>query len=164
MSEELAERIDDTDLRILELLQKDGRMSVSAISKEVGKGISTVHARIGSLRKRGIIDQFTAVLNPAKLGRPTLALILITIRYRVPGSRKVISQREFCGEIAQHPFVQEVHVLSGEFDVLLKVRAKDVQEMNNFIVDSLREMPAVERTLTMFAMDTYLDTLMLRKL
>ena len=116
------------------------------------------------LRTRGIIDQFTAVLNPAKLGRPTLALILITIRYRVPGSRKVISQREFCEEIAQHPLVQEVHVLSGEFDVLLNVRAKDVQEMNNFIVDSLREMPAVDRTLTMFAMDTYLDTLMLRNL
>lgn len=164
MSEKFSERIDNTDIKILELLQRDGRMSVSAISKEVGKGISTIHARIGSLQKRGIIDQFTAVLNPTKLGRPTLALILITIRYRVPGSRKVISQREFCEEIAQHPLVQEVHVLSGEFDVLLKVRAKDVQQMNDFIVDSLREMPAVDRTLTMFAMDTYLDTLMLRSL
>jgi Lrp/AsnC family leucine-responsive transcriptional regulator len=164
MSEEIAEKLDKTDIQLLELLQQDGRMSVSALSKEVGKGISTVHARIGNLRKRGIIEQFTTVLNPVKIGRPTLALILITIRYRVPGSRKVISQREFCEEIAQHPIVQEVHVLSGEFDVLLKVRTKDVQEMNNFIVDSLREMPAVERTLTMFAMDTYLDTLMLRNI
>jgi Lrp/AsnC family leucine-responsive transcriptional regulator len=164
MSEEIAEKIDETDVKILELLQQDGRMSVSDISKKVGKGISTVHARIGNLKRKGIIDQFTAVLNPAKLGRPTLALILITIRYRVPGSRKVISQREFCEEITQHPFVQEVHVLSGEFDVLLKVRARDVQEMNSFIVDSLREMPAVDRTLTMFAMDTYLDTLMLRNI
>ncbi|MFW9967060.1 MAG: Lrp/AsnC family transcriptional regulator [Candidatus Thorarchaeota archaeon] len=156
--------MDKTDKRILELLQEDGRLTVSAISKEVGKGISTVHARINSLRERGIIDKFTAILNPSSLGRPTLAVILVTIRYRVPGSRKVISQREFCEEIAQHPIVQEVHVLSGEFDVLLKVRTKDVQEMNNFIVDSLREMPAVEKTLTMFAMDTYLDTLMLRNL
>jgi DNA-binding Lrp family transcriptional regulator len=89
-------------------------------------------------------------------------MVLITVRYRVPGQRKVLSQREFCKEIAEHPFVQAVHVLSGEFDVLLKVRTRDVNQMNRFIVDFLRQMPAVDRTLTMFVMDTYLDSNQIR--
>ncbi|MFX1367625.1 MAG: Lrp/AsnC family transcriptional regulator [Promethearchaeota archaeon] len=162
MAEESSVKLDKTDIRILEILQRDGRMSLANIAKEVDKGVSTVHARMKRLRKEGIIHQYTAVLDPVKLGRPTMGIILVTVRYRVPGRKGVISQREFCEEIAQHPLVQEVHVLSGEFDVLLKVRTRDVQEMNSFIVDTLREMPAVERTLTMFAMDSYLDTMMLR--
>jgi DNA-binding Lrp family transcriptional regulator len=75
---------------------------------------------------------------------------------------KVLSQREFCQTIAQHHQVQGVHVLSGEYDVLLKVRAKNIDAMNRFIVDYLRELPEVDKTLTMFAMDSYLDTLELR--
>jgi len=164
MAEDSSAKLDKTDMRILEILQRDGRMSLANIAKEVDKGVSTIHARMKRLKDEGIIQQYTAVLDPVKLGRPTLGIILVTVRYRVPGRKGVISQREFCEEIAQHPLVQEVHVLSGEFDVLLKIRTKDVQEMNSFIVDTLREMPAVERTLTMFAMDTYLDTMMLRNI
>jgi DNA-binding Lrp family transcriptional regulator len=98
------------------------------------------------------------------MGRSVLAIILITIRYRIPGKEEVLSQREFCREIAHHPLVQDVHVLSGEFDVLLKVRARSINEMNKFIVDFLRKIPAVDKTLTMFTMDSYLETLELRNL
>ncbi|NHJ12933.1 MAG: Lrp/AsnC family transcriptional regulator [Candidatus Thorarchaeota archaeon] len=157
-------KIDDTDIQILRLLQRDGRMSLADIAKEIDKGVSTIHARMRRLKTEGVIKQYTAVVDPTKLGRTTLGIILVTVRYRAPGQRGVLSQREFCEEIAKHPLVQEVHVLSGEFDVLLKVRTKDVSEMNQFIVDFLREIPAVERTLTMFALDTYLDTLELRNL
>ncbi|MHA1936410.1 MAG: Lrp/AsnC ligand binding domain-containing protein [Candidatus Thorarchaeota archaeon] len=56
-----------------------------------------------------------------------------------------------------------VHVLSGEWDVILRVRAKNIDEMNQFLVDFLRPMPAVERTLTMFNMSTNLETLDIRR-
>ncbi len=156
--------LDKTDIMILELLQENAKLTVAQIAKKVGKGISTVHSRIQNLKELGIIQKYTAVLDPSKLGRTTVAFILITIRYRIPGRKTVLSQREFCQEIAQHPLVQEVHVLSGEYDVLLKTRTRDIDELNRFIVDFLRNIPAVERTLTMFAMDTYLDTLELRAL
>ncbi len=155
---------DDINFKILELLQEDCKLGVQKISESVGKGISTVHARIKSLEQNKIIKQYSAILDPVLLNRPTLALIFITIRYRVPGQPDLLSQKEFCREIAKHPFVQDVFVLSGQFDVFLKVRTKDVEEMNSFIVDFLRELPAVERTLTMFVMDTFLETLQLRKL
>lgn len=164
MTEKSSVSIDATDIQIMKELQKDGRATNSKISKRVDKGISTVHARVNRLREIGYIEKFTAVLDPKKMDRGTIAFILVTVTYRIPGGSKVISQREFCRDIAGHRLVQGVHVLSGEYDVLLKVRAKDIEEMNRFIVDFLRKKPAVDKTLTMFAMDTYLDTLELRGL
>ena len=155
---------DDINLKILELLQEDCKLGVQKISEVVGKGVSTVHARIKALEQSNIIKHYSAILDPVQLNRPTLALIFVTIRYRVPGEPDLLSQKEFCREIAKHPFVQDVFVLSGQYDVFLKVRTKDVEEMNRFIVDFLRELPAVERTLTMFVMDSFLETLQLRKL
>ncbi len=116
------------------------------------------------MEEEKIIKKYSAILDPVLLDRPTLALIFVTIRYRVPDRADLLSQKEFCQEIAKHPFVQEVFVLSGQYDVFLKVRTKDVEEMNRFIVDFLRELPAVERTLTMFVMDNYLETQELRSL
>ncbi len=164
MTEKSSAAVDATDIQIMKELQKDGRAKNAKIANKVGKGISTVHARINRLREMEYIRGFTALLDPKKLDRGTLAFILVTVTYRVPGGSKVISQREFCKDIAGHRLVQSVHVLSGEYDVLLKVRTKDIEEMNRFIVDFLRKKPAVDKTLTMFAMDTYLDTLELRGL
>ncbi len=156
--------LDETDLKILEVLQRDCKTRISDLSAKVGRGISSVHARVKSLEKNGVITAYRCIVDPARVNRSTLAFILVRVRYRAPGSDDVLSQREFCKSIAQHPLVQEVHVLSGEFDVLLKVRTRDVQEMNSFIVDFLREIPAVERTLTMFTMETFLETTELRGL
>ncbi|MFX1272684.1 MAG: Lrp/AsnC family transcriptional regulator, partial [Promethearchaeota archaeon] len=164
MSRQRQSPIDETDLKILEMLQEDCKLGVQKISQTVGKGISTVHARIKALEQRSIIKQYSAILDPLLLDRSTLALIFVTIRYRVPNQPDLLSQREFCEEISKHPYVQEVFVLSGQFDVFLKVRTRDVEEMNSFIVDFLRELPAVERTLTMFVMENFLETQELRKL
>ena len=162
MGDVTTKNLDDIDKKILKLLQEDCKRSISEISKTVDKGISTVHARIKALEQMGVIKQYTALIDHSLLGRSTLAFILVTVRYRTPGKNDTLSQREFCKEIAQHPFVQDVHVLSGEYDVLLKVRTRDVEELNRFIVDFLRNIPSVDRTLTMFAMESFLETLELR--
>lgn len=164
MPERNSVSLDETDLKILELLQEDCKRRIADIAKKVGRGISSVHARIKAMESNGVINAYRCVINPPTVNRATLAFILIRVRYRAPGTDEVLSQRELCKELAQHPYVQEVHVLSGEFDVLLKVRTRDVEEINAFIVDFLREIPAVERTHTMFTMDTYLETSELRDL
>jgi Lrp/AsnC family leucine-responsive transcriptional regulator len=156
--------IDETNKKLLHLLQKDSKQSIAKLSQVLGIGISAVHARMKSLKDDDVIRYYSAIVNPDKVNRGTLAFIFVTVRYRVPGRKGVLSQREFCEQIAVHPLVQGVHVLSGEYDVLLKVRAENIGEMNKFIVDFLRELPEVDKTLTMFAMDTYLDTLELRDL
>ncbi|RDE14276.1 MAG: hypothetical protein C4K49_07750 [Candidatus Thorarchaeota archaeon] len=152
---------DEIDLKILEMLQEDSKLGIQTIAERIGKGISTVHARVKSLEDRGFIKKWCAILNPELLDRSTLALIFVTIRYRVPGKDEILSQKQFCEEISKHPFVQEVFVLGGQYDVFLKVRTKDTAEMNRFITEFLRELPAVDRTLTMFVMDSYLESLAL---
>jgi DNA-binding Lrp family transcriptional regulator len=164
MTENISDGIDETNLELLRLLQIDSKMKISELAKEVGKGIATVHSRMKSLEQRGVIERYSAILKPEKVGRETLAFILVTVRYRVPGRKGVVSQRDFCKEIAIHPLVQGVYVVSGEYDVLLKIRARNIDEMNRFIVDFLRELPQVDKTHTMFAMDTYLDSPELRDL
>ncbi|MHA1964936.1 MAG: Lrp/AsnC family transcriptional regulator [Candidatus Thorarchaeota archaeon] len=156
--------LDEINKKLLHHLQKDGKQSISKLSDALGIGISAVHARMKTLKEAGVVTQYTAVVDPDKVNRGTLAFILVTVRYRAPGRKGVLSQREFCEQIAGHPLVQGVHVLSGEYDVLLKIRAESIGEMNKFIVDFLRELPEVDKTLTMFAMDSYLDTLELRDL
>ena len=164
MSETYSEKLDETDMELLRLLQIDSKMKISALAKEVDKGIATVHARMKRLKEKGVIERYAAILKPEKVGRETLAFILVTVRYRVPGRKGVVSQREFCKEIAVHPLIMGVYVVSGDYDVLLKVRARNIDEMNRFIVDFLRELPQVDKTHTMFAMDTYLDSPELRDL
>ncbi len=169
-SDDMAERIskmkelDDKNRKLLHLLQNDSKQSISKLSEALGIGISSVHARMKALKDTGVIKKYSAVVDPTKVDRETLAFILVTVRYRVPGKKDVLSQREFCQAIALHPLVQGVHVLSGEYDVLLKVRTKNIDAMNRFIVDYLRELPEVDKTLTMFAMESYYDSLDLREL
>ncbi|MFX1560120.1 MAG: Lrp/AsnC family transcriptional regulator, partial [Promethearchaeota archaeon] len=78
MSKSSHSTIDKTNLKILELLQEDAKLGVQKISESVGKGISTVHARIKTMEQSNIIKQYSASLDPVLLNRPTLALIFVT--------------------------------------------------------------------------------------
>lgn len=154
-----ASALDEIDLKILQLLQEDSKMGIQAIADRVEKGISTVHTRVKKLERMNIIKKYTAVLDPVALGWTTQALIFVTLRYRSPGKGVVISMEDFCKEIAEHPYVQSVYIVSGQHDVVLVVRAKDVNKLNDFIMVVLRESPAVERTLTMFVMSSFKESL-----
>ncbi|MFO7837078.1 MAG: Lrp/AsnC family transcriptional regulator [Candidatus Thorarchaeota archaeon] len=164
MTEKNSVKLDEKDITILSLLQEDSSRTIANIAEEVGLGISTTHNRKKALEEDGVIKGYHAELDGDKLGRSTVAFILTTVRYRVPGQPEVLSQRKFCDDIKQHHLVQEVHVISGEYDVLLKLRARDVEEVNDFVVDFLRQIPAVDRTLTMFVMEEFLSTLAIRGL
>ena len=164
MAKDRSTLIDDTDIKILMLLQEDAKMGVKKIAEQVGKGISTIHARIKSMEQKKIIVKYSAILDPKLLNRPIMAFIFISLSTKSSGKKGVLSQKEFCKKIAQHHYIQGVHLLSGEFDIILKVRAKSVDEMRAFIVDYLREMPSIERTQTTFVLENYLETLELKDL
>ena len=164
MAKDSSLQIDETDLKILKLLQEDAKMGVKKIAEQVGKGISTIHARIKSMEQKKIITKYSAILDPILLNRPILAFISISLSTKGAGKKGVLSQKKFCKEIAQHPYIQGVYLLSGEFDVILKVRTKSVDQMKSFIVDYLREMPTIERTQTTFVLENYHDTIDLKDL
>jgi DNA-binding Lrp family transcriptional regulator len=134
--------MDEKDRRILEELRQDAWRPVSAIARLLGLPRATVRERVQRMMKEGIIRRIAAVPNYAALGLGTLAFVLVSF---LPGTT---SQRALAEEIAKLPLVEEVHIISGEYDILLKVRASSLEDVGRLVVDRLRAMPGVGRTVT----------------
>ena len=84
---------------------------------------------------------------------------MVSFAYRQPEAGRLLSQRDAAKEIALFPEVQEVHVITGEWDLAVKVRAKDVESLGKFVVDRLRTIRGVDRTLTCMVLHTEKETL-----
>ncbi len=150
-------RLDEKDIKILEELQKNCRIPARELAKKLGSPITTVYARIKRLERLGVIKGYTAALNPFKLGFHTTAFILISYS---TNERK--SQRDVAREIAELPEVQEVHIVTGDWDILVKVKVRDVEELGKFVVDKLRSIEGVGKTLTSVVLSTEKETAALK--
>ncbi|KON31284.1 AsnC family transcriptional regulator [miscellaneous Crenarchaeota group-15 archaeon DG-45] len=152
-------QVDERDLEVLRLLQGDAKASAREIGRRVGSPITTVYSRVKRLEDSGVIKGYKAVLDAAKLGRPTTAFILASFAYRTPGLEEPLDQRRIAREVARLPEVQEVHIIAGDWDILIKVKARDVAAIGGFVVDKLRNIRGIERTLTCMVFDTAKETL-----
>ncbi|MCD6264243.1 Lrp/AsnC family transcriptional regulator [Candidatus Bathyarchaeota archaeon] len=150
--------LDEKDIQILRLLQEDCKRPVREISRRIGSPITTVYARIKRLEEQGVIKAYKAILDAEKLGRGTTAFILASFRYRMPGIEKTLSQRDIAREVAKFPEVQEVHIITGDWDILIKVKERDVNAIGRFVVDKLRTVRGIERTLTCMVFDSAKET------
>lgn len=135
--------MDQKDMRILNILLHDGRKPVVEIANELGIPRATVQERLRRMIKNGVIRRFVAVPDYSKLGKGVLAYVLVSFR-----SEEGLSQRELAEKIAKIPEVYEVSLISGEWDILLKVRAHSVEEIGSLVIDKLRKMKGIERTQT----------------
>jgi DNA-binding Lrp family transcriptional regulator len=149
--------LDKKDLEILRIIQKNSRISAKDIARSIESPITTVYAKIKRMENLGIIKEYKTMLDPKKLGRGATAFILVSISYEAHG--KKLSQREIAKKISEIPYVQEAHIVSGDWDILVKVRAKDVEEIGKLVIDKLRLIEGVEKTLTMVVFDTVKETL-----
>lgn len=141
-------KLGEKDLEILGMLQKDGKQSLKEMAKKAGIPITTVYDKIRKFEAEGVIKKYTAVLDGRKLGRPLTAFVFVSIKYHFPDEAKPLSQREIARKIAQIPNVQEVHIITGDWDLLLKVKGRDMEDISSFIVDKLRAIKGVDRTFT----------------
>ena len=109
--------------------------------------------------KEGIIKGYTSVVDGKHLGKGTTAFILVSFVSRLPGINHNLSQRDIAKKIAKFPEVQEVHIISGDWDILIKVKGKDTEEMGKFVVDKLRGIEGIDKTLTCMTFGTAKETL-----
>lgn len=144
--------LDSKDLQILRIIQDNCRLTAREISERTGSPVTTVFAKIKRLENLRVIKGYHAVLEAAKLNAGTTAFIFVSFAYK--GEEKVLSQRKVAKEIAGFSEVQEVHIISGEWDILIKVKARDVDSVGKFVVDRLRLVKGIERTLTCFVFET----------
>jgi Lrp/AsnC family leucine-responsive transcriptional regulator len=132
--------VDELDLRILAALEEDSSRPLRKLSEELGIPISTLHSRIKRLRAEGVIRGFRALVDPEKLGLSTLAFILISVS---EGDQRAIARR-----IASFRGVQEVHIVTGEFDIIVKARARNIRELSELVLSRIRGVEGVAKTLT----------------
>lgn len=151
-------KLNKKDLAILALIQRNCKLTAREIAKEVGSPISTVFAKIKRMEELGIIKEYRAILDSKKLDSGTTAFILASVSYRTKNNETLISQREIAEEIAKFPEVQEVHIITGDWDLLIKLKARNVDTIGNFVIDKLRLVKGIEKTLTCMAFETCKET------
>jgi len=151
-------KLDKKDVEILKFLQKDCKRSTKEIARKIHSPITTVYAKVKRMEDLGVIKHYKAVLDSKKLGKGTTAFIFVSFGYRIPGIEKPLDQREISKRISKFPEVLETHVITGDWDILIKVKAKDVDEVGKFVIDKLRKIEGVEKTLSCMVYGTEKET------
>jgi len=152
------ESLDKRDVEILKLLQKNCRMTAKEIAKKIGSPITTVYAKIKRMEELGVIKQYKAILDSKKLDKGAAAFILTSFVYRPGGREKALSQRDVAKQIAAFPEVQEVHIITGGWDILIKVKADHVDTLGKFVMDKLRIVEGIGNTLSCIVYETVKET------
>ena len=142
--------IDKDDLAILKELKRDSRQTTREIAKKIKSSAATVHRRLNNLVKDGYIKQFTIVPDWEKLGKTTLAYVLINVDYP-DVKKKRLSQNIIADRLIKHPCVFDAATVTGRKDLVLKVLVKDTEELNKFI-NFLRNCEGVQMTETLVAL------------
>ena len=149
--------VDKKDIQILRIIQRNSKLTTREIAKQLKIPVTTVFTRIKKLEQNGIIKGYRAILDEKKLGKSTTAFILASFTYRTP-NRELLSQRELAKEIAKFPEVQEVHIITGDWDLLIKIKAESVEAIGKFVIDKLRLVKGIEKTLTCVVFETEKET------
>jgi len=147
-------KMDQKDIQIIEILKSNARLTIKEIAKKVKLPITTVHNRIKKLELNSIIKNFTINLNYQELGKPLLALILVTVNYNVVTGHK-IDQAEIARKIKHLEGTEEVSIVTGDTDIILKVRMSSVDELNKYITEKLRNIEGIDKTKTMLVLNNF---------
>jgi Lrp/AsnC family leucine-responsive transcriptional regulator len=142
-------KLDAIDRRILEQLQREGRLTNLELAERVGLSPSPCLRRVRLLEEAGVIEGFAARLNRRKVG---LGLtIFIAMNLERHGDSETRTFREM---IAAMPEVVACYITSGEYDLMLQVVVEDLEEYREFSLNRLLKMPGVKDIRTSFAIDT----------
>jgi DNA-binding Lrp family transcriptional regulator len=137
--------LDDTDTRIVEALLADGRLSMRALAERLHISRAGAYTRVERLERSGVITGYRAVVDPRRFGRPLSAYVNLKVAQQ---SWKTLRSRVLA--IAD---VEHAALVSGEYDIVLLVRTRDVGTLRDLVLTRLQEMPEVLSTQTVLIFD-----------
>ncbi|MFQ3206960.1 MAG: Lrp/AsnC family leucine-responsive transcriptional regulator [Glaciecola sp.] len=140
--------IDRIDRKILTALQLDGKISNVVLAKSVGLSPSPCLERVKRLEQQGYITGYTATVDPAMLGAAMLVFVEITL-----SKTSVDIFAEFSAAVQNLDDIQECHLVSGNFDFLLKARVADMSSYRKLLGDILLRLPGVRESRTYVVME-----------
>ncbi len=150
----MAETLDRYDQQILEILQKQGRISNQELAEEIKLSPSPTLRRVKQLEENGLIDGYVALLNAKKLGLTLMAFIGISMDKHTPERFAALEST-----LAQYPEVLECHLITGQSaDYLLKVIVRDMDAYQQFLLQKLTRIDGVTGVHTSFVMKSPIKT------
>ena len=135
--------LDEFDLALLKALQNDGRLSNQALAQRVNLSTSPCWRRVKKLEEDGVIEGYTALLNAEKIGLHALAYIHVSLMDHAP---KTLDS--FASFVADNAEVLECSSVTGSYDYILKVIAKDTRALEKFLMENLLRLGIVRETNT----------------
>jgi Lrp/AsnC family leucine-responsive transcriptional regulator len=151
--QEIALEIDRIDLRILNVLQRDGRISNLKLAESVALSPTAVLARVQRLQRDGYILGYEALLNPLKLGAGMMVFVEVLLDRTTPNVFDA-----FKAAVHVYPEIMECHMVAGGFDYLLKTRMADMAAYRAFAGTVLWQLPGVRETRTYAVMEEVKNT------
>ncbi|MDG1661868.1 MAG: Lrp/AsnC ligand binding domain-containing protein [Pseudomonadales bacterium] len=145
------------DKRILTVLQRDGRITYSALAEKVGLTTTPCIERVRKLEREGYIQKYTAILNPEKLQ----AGLVVFVQINLDRNSKELFHA-FRDAVLALPEVQECHLVSGNFDYLVKARLADMSAYREFLEETLLNVPGVLSSTSIVVMEAVKETLSLK--
>lgn len=145
-------QLDRIDLAMMEALQRDGRMSNAALAEHVGLSQSACSRRLDALEKSGSIKGYHARLSNAALGHGMTAIVHISLSGQFEKSLS-----EFEAAVKRCPNVLSCHLMSGEYDYILRIAARDLQDYERIHKEWLTAMPHVTKINSSFALREVID-------
>ncbi len=156
--------LDDLDKKLLELLQKNARFKITELADLTSRPRTTVMSRLEKLEREGLIVGYKAILNLQKLGYNVLAFVLVSARRIAPvsgrSSQELLIEKILrdTDENPELPWVEEAHIVTGSYDIILKVWARDMKQLSDFLIKYLPTHPEVAKTETLLVLERVADS------
>ncbi|MDE2517684.1 MAG: Lrp/AsnC ligand binding domain-containing protein [Rhodospirillales bacterium] len=144
--------LDRIDLRMLRLLQGNGRLSNAELAQQVAVSPATCHRRTQRLFAEGYLSGVRAMVVPARVGKAALVMVGVVLDRSTPESFAAFEQA-----VASLDFVLDCHLVAGDFDYFLKIRVGDMEDFNRIHGERLIALPGVRQTRTFFVMKEVAD-------
>jgi Lrp/AsnC family leucine-responsive transcriptional regulator len=139
--------LDNTDLRILDELQRDGALSNVELARRVHLSPSPCLARVKALEASGVIERYVAIANANKLGLGLNVFISISLK-----SQSKEDLADFERRIAEHDEVMECYLMTGDSDYLIRVALPDIGALEKFILEQLSPISGIDKIRSSFAL------------
>jgi DNA-binding Lrp family transcriptional regulator len=139
--------VDAADESILEELERNAKGSLKHLARRLGIPLTTLYSRIGRLEREGIIKGYRTEIDWRKVGYGIKAYVFVYLDHRRLREIKK-TQRDIVKSLNGLPFVEEAGIVTGEVDIIVKLRAKDSQDLGRVLTQYVHSIDGIERTRT----------------
>lgn len=143
-------KIDNVDLKILEILMQDAKKPYTEVAKKAFVSGGTVHVRMSKMEESGIVEKTTLKVNYAKLGYDITAFIGIFLQ-------KSALYEQVMTSLKTIPEVVSIHYTTGNYSMFVKIHCKDTNHLKVVLHDKIQQIEGIERTETMISLEESLD-------